>query len=55
MVTLVVDEENVRTLPFAKVVGEKKDFQKSIEGCSAISADVFFDELEHRLDEHYRK
>lgn len=62
MVTFMVDEESiqakrfieyVRTLSFAKVIEEKKDFQKAITDCDAVPADVFFDELERRLDKHY--
>ena len=64
MVTLMIDEESAQakrfleyayTLPFTKVMEEKKDFHKALKDCNAIPADEFFDELEHRLDKYYGK
>jgi hypothetical protein len=65
MTTIIIESNNVqarhfvdyaRTLPFAKVVEEKrKSFEEVAMDCNAVSLDVFFDELNSRIekwDEH---
>ena len=62
MATVIIEEsspqakiflEFTRTLPFAKVMerkAEKKSFAQAAEECNAVSVDVFFDELNARIE-----
>lgn len=63
MTTIIIEEnspqakqlvEYIKTLPFATVVKEKKkSFRKAVKECNAVSADVFFDELNNRIRKRF--
>lgn len=65
MTTIIIEEnspqakkllEFIKTLPFAKVIEEKKkDFRQAAEECNAVPVNTFTGELRRRVDEHFDK
>lgn len=63
MTTIIIEENNpqakklleyIKTLPYAKVVEEKKScFEEAAKECNAISVDAFFDELDNRIRKRF--
>jgi len=47
--------EYARTLPFTRVVAEKKmSFEEAVAECNGRPASEFFDELRYQIKEHFR-
>lgn len=63
MTTVIIEEntpqarqlvEYLKTLPFAKIVEEKKKtFREAAEECDAVSVDEFFDEVDERIRKRF--
>ena len=63
MTTIIIEEnspqarqllEYIKTLPFATVMEEKKkSFREECEECNAVPVDVFFDELNNKIEKHF--
>lgn len=63
MTTIIIEEnspqakkllEYIKTLPFAKVIEEKKkNFHEAAAECNAVSVDVFFDELDENIKKRF--
>lgn len=63
MTTIIIEEnspqakkllEYIKTLPFAKVIEEKKkNFREAAAECNAVSVDEFFNELDENIKKRF--
>ena len=59
MATIIIKEDSpqakkflefVRTLPFATILEQKRNFREAADECNAVSVDTFIDELKTKIE-----